>query len=108
MEDSRNTEIYIFECRAAEGVELLAGNNREVHLWVIENRGVGTAAGKSDDTAEFETFQRVELRRPHPGRHKAVRLIQQRRPTLRGLVELIEVSGPLVGGLRQRVGDRAQ
>ena len=46
MEDSRDAEIKIFEGRAAEGIELLAGNDREVHLRVVEDCGVGAAAGQ--------------------------------------------------------------
>src|SRR5258708_6958923 len=82
MEDSRNTKIDIFECRAAEGIELLARDDREVHLRVVEDCSVGAAAGQSNDTAEFEIFQRAKLGKPHPGRHKAMSLIELRRPAL--------------------------
>ena len=50
----------------------------------------------------------MKLRRPDAGRHKAVGLVQLRRPALRALVELIEVSAPLVDGARQRVGNRSK
>jgi len=97
MEDSRHTEIDILEGGTAEGVELFSGDDGEVDFRIVEDGGVGAATGQGEDAAEFEILEGVKLRSPNASSDEAVRLVELRRAALRGLVELVEVSGALVG-----------
>src|SRR6266481_6738780 len=104
----RQIEVDVVYARSAETIEFLARHHGEIDFRIVKNRGVWPAAGKIQDGSKFKTLH-VALRRcPDPRRDKSLRLVELRRPTLRSLIELIEVTGPLIGHVRVGVRQRAK
>jgi len=88
MEDSRNTKSTSLNVGPRKELNSRLGTIEKFTSGLSKTASVGAAAGQSNDTAEFEIFQRAENWGNHnPVANKAMSLIELRRPALRHLVE---------------------
>lgn len=97
LECPRQIEVHVADPRPTESIEFFTWYDGEIDFRVVKHRGVRPAAGKIQDTAKLEALHVAMGRRPNPGRNKSLRLVELRWPSLRSLIELVEVTGPLIG-----------